>query len=69
MSVAQARIATTAVGVEPIALSAREVSQMLGISVRQVWRLLAANELPRPRRVGARARWDRQELLSWWQDQ
>ena len=52
-----------------LGLSAREVAELLGISTRQVWWLTAAGELPKPARVGMRARWDRQALVEWWQAQ
>lgn len=52
---------------EVMALSVREVARLLGISVRTVWRLVAAGDLPQPVRVGRAARWDRQTLVDWWE--
>lgn len=55
--------------IEPVALSASQVAQMLGVSTRSVWRMLASGELPQPRQVGQRKRWDKAELLDWWRGQ
>lgn len=49
-----------------IAFSVRKVAELLSISVRTVWRLVAQGEIPAPRRFGRTVRWDREELLGWW---
>ena len=54
---------------EKLALSCRDVAELLGVSERQIWRLASAGELPRPARVGQRARWDREAVLRWWREQ
>lgn len=48
----------------PIALTlkANQVAAMLGVSVRQVWRLHTTGRLPRPVRLGNCIRWVRTEL-------
>ncbi|CAG0986345.1 hypothetical protein PHYC_02045 [Phycisphaerales bacterium] len=38
-------------------LRAREVSRLLAISVRGVWRLASAGQIPPPVRVGGATRW------------
>jgi prophage regulatory protein len=48
-----------------LALSARQLSQMLGISLRQAWRLNSAGKLPKPIRLGGSVRWNRQEVQDW----
>lgn len=50
-----------------LCMSARQLSQMLGISLRQCWRLNAAGKLPRPIRLGGSVRWNRQEIMDWFQ--
>ncbi|HNS21857.1 MAG TPA: helix-turn-helix domain-containing protein [Sedimentisphaerales bacterium] len=51
-----------------LAISARELAEMLGISLRQVWRLSSAGKLPRPLKVGGSVRWDRDEILRWFRE-
>jgi predicted DNA-binding transcriptional regulator AlpA len=53
---------------EVLAISARELAEMLGISLRQVWRLNSAGKLPRPLRIGGSVRWDRDEILRWFRE-
>jgi predicted DNA-binding transcriptional regulator AlpA len=50
---------------EALAVCARELAEMLNVSLRQVWRLNSAGKLPRPIRLGGSVRWDRQEILDW----
>ena len=50
---------------ERLALPAREVAQLLGISERHVWALEARGQLPKPRRFGRSVRWVRSELIAW----
>ncbi len=54
-------------GQESIAISARQLSTMLGISLRQCWRLSSAGKLPKPVRIGGSVRWNRQEIMDWFQ--
>lgn len=49
---------------ERLALRVGEVARLLGISVRSVWKLSAASELPRPIRLGRSARWLRDEIVA-----
>ncbi len=51
--------------VAPIAVSARELANMLGISLRQIWRLNSAGKLPKPIRIGGSVRWNRLEVMDW----
>jgi prophage regulatory protein len=50
-----------------LAMSARQLSQMLNVSLRQVWRLNAAGKLPQPIRLGGSVRWNRQEVTEWFE--
>jgi prophage regulatory protein len=50
---------------EVLAVCARELAEMLDVSLRQVWRLNSAGKLPRPIRLGGSVRWDRDEVLAW----
>jgi predicted DNA-binding transcriptional regulator AlpA len=66
----QTKVKSTAEGSERvIAISARQLSQMLSVSLRQCWRLNAAGKLPRPVRLGGSVRWSRQEILDWFSQQ
>lgn len=42
--------------------NAGQVAKMLGVSVRQVWRLHTTGRLPRPVRLGNCVRWRRAEI-------
>lgn len=48
-----------------LAVPAREVAKLLGVSVRHVWALLADGHLPRPVRLGRSVRWNLDELRAW----
>ena len=48
-----------------LAVPAREVASLLGISPRHVWGLSSSGRLPRPIRLGRSVRWDRAELEAW----
>lgn len=50
-----------------LAISARDLKEMLNVSLRQVWRLNAAGKLPKPIRLGGSVRWNRDEILKWFQ--
>ena len=47
---------------QPLAIRAKELAALLGVSLRQVWRLNAAGKLPRPVRLGGSVRWLRKEI-------
>jgi excisionase family DNA binding protein len=48
-----------------LAVPVSEVANMLGISTRHVWSLVARKELPAPIRLGRSARWNVDELRHW----
>jgi predicted DNA-binding transcriptional regulator AlpA len=50
---------------QSIAISAKALSQMLGVSLRQTWRLNATGKIPTPVRLGGSVRWNREEILHW----
>ena len=50
---------------EALAISARDLKEMLNVSLRQVWRLNSAGKLPKPIRLGGSVRWNRQEIMDW----
>ncbi len=50
---------------QPLAVSARELAGMLGISLRQVWRLNSTGKLPKPIRLGGSVKWRRDEIVAW----
>ncbi len=52
---------------EILAIGARELAEMLNVSLRQVWRLNSAGKLPRPVRLGGSVRWNRQEVTEWFE--
>lgn len=50
-----------------LAISARELAEMLNVSLRQVWRLNSAGKLPKPIRLGGSVRWKRAEIQQWFE--
>lgn len=50
---------------QPLLLSAEQVAQLLGCSVRHVRRLSEAGQMPRPCRVGKLLRWSAPEVIDW----
>lgn len=53
---------------QSIAISDRQLSQLLGVSLRQVWRLNATGKLPLPIRIGGSVRWNRAEVIRWFSE-
>jgi len=52
---------------QSLAVSARELSEMLNVSLRQVWRLNSAGKLPKPIRLGGSVRWNQREVTAWFE--
>lgn len=50
---------------ELIAIDARQLAELLGLSVRTVRRLDSSAELPRPIRIGGAVRWRYEEIKAW----
>ena len=50
-----------------IAISAKELAQMLGVSLRQIWRLNATAKLPKNLRLGGSVKWSRAEITHWFE--
>ena len=46
----------------PLVVSARELARLLGVSIRQIWRLNSSGKLPKPMRLGGSVRWLRKEI-------
>ena len=49
-------------------LGVNAVAQLLSCSARHVYRMADSGRMPRPRKLGALVRWDRQELEKWLAD-
>ena len=47
---------------QPLVISAKELAAMLGVSIRQVWRLNETGRLPKPIRLGGSVKWLRKEI-------
>ena len=47
---------------QPLAISARQLAAMLGVSIRQVWRLNETGKLPKPLWLGGSRKWLRKEI-------
>ena len=50
---------------ETLAVGARRLGEMLGLSERTVRRLDAAGKLPRPIQIGGSVRWRLDEIATW----
>jgi len=50
---------------ERMTLPAVGVADALGISTRQIWKMLAAGRLPEPIRLGRCVRWRLDEIRAW----
>jgi excisionase family DNA binding protein len=48
-----------------ILINAEQVSQILNISERTLWRLVSGGKLPQPVRIGRSARWRVQDIHEW----
>ncbi len=46
-------------------IDVREVSGMLGVTPRTIWRLRDLGKMPMPVKIGGSVRWRRMEILSW----
>lgn len=49
-----------------VSLNPKETAQLVGVSVRTLYRLISEGRFPKPRKVGRSTRWDRLEVLNWW---
>jgi excisionase family DNA binding protein len=46
-------------------MTAEELSKLLQVSERTVWRLNSGHEIPKPVRFGGTVRWRREEIAEW----
>jgi len=56
---------STVVNKDLICVSARELSDLLDISERHVWRMNAERKLPKPIRIGRCTRWGMKQIKQW----
>lgn len=49
----------------PLLLSAEKLAELLGISIRTLWRLRASGKLPHPIRLGGSVRWRACDIGDW----
>ena len=47
------------------AIDAKQLAEVLGLSVRTVRRLDSSGKLPRPLRIGGAVRWSLEEIAAW----
>jgi prophage regulatory protein len=50
-----------------LAISAKELAELLNVSLRQIWRLNSAGKLPKAIRLGGSVRWNRAEIQQWFE--
>ena len=53
---------------ERLALTAREVARLLGVSERAVWAWTRAGRFPKPARLGRAVRWLRADVVAYLAD-
>ena len=46
-------------------LTVKDLAKVLKTSVRQIWRLRAAGQLPPHIKIGGSVRWDERDLAAW----
>ncbi len=49
----------------PLMMTADELAETLCVSKRQVWRLKAKGDIPKPVNIGRSVRWRRSDILEW----
>ena len=59
------RMTSTTAPPEPVLLSSNDLARMLSVSVRHVWQLRDAGELPAPIRLGKLIRWRKAAIERW----
>lgn len=52
-----------------VALRVEDVAEMLAISERHVWTLVAQGKFPKPFKLGASSRWLREEVVEFCREQ
>lgn len=50
---------------KPVLINAEELSRIMDISERTLWRLLSGGKVPQPVRVGRNTRWRLAEVEEW----
>ncbi len=50
---------------EPLLITAAELASMMRISLRSLWRMRSAGQLPQPIRFGGTVRWRLSDVKSW----
>jgi len=53
---------------ESALITATELANLLGISVRSVWRMESSQKLPAAVRLGGLVRWQRSVIMQWIED-
>ena len=50
---------------EKTLLTAKDLAELLGVSLRSVWRRISDGTVPKPVRIGRLVRWHRQTIEQW----
>ncbi len=50
---------------QTLLVTASELAKLLGVSVRQIWRMNSAGKIPKPIRMGNCVRWMIKEIEAW----
>jgi predicted DNA-binding transcriptional regulator AlpA len=57
--------ADTAVDFQPMLICAEDVARLLNMSMRTIWRMRSAGDIPPPVRIGCAVRWNLDEIRAW----
>ena len=60
----EGKLKSPTIGLQPL-ISADELSTILNVSKRTIWRLLSGKRLPEPLRIGGSVRWRREQIDRW----
>lgn len=50
---------------ESTLLTPKELAELLGVSIRSIWRRINDGTIPEPVRIGRLVRWHRQTIENW----
>ncbi len=68
MSIANEEIHESSLSHSPILLTVDELSDLLKVSNRTIWRMRSASQIPSPVRIGGGVRWRQSEIENWIQE-
>lgn len=65
MSTANDQIHDPSLSQSPVLLTVDELSELLKVSKRTIWRMRSSGQIPKPVRIGGGVRWRQSEIENW----